>query len=121
MSQTTAAAPLDVHQPAIARATTPGEVIKAMVDDPLIKNAVLNAFVTLAGKSFVASRTVWVTILTPVIAALVTHFGLGFDEATCAEIATGLTTLAALVMRAVTTAPITSVLPVTAPAQAKVI
>lgn len=106
---------LDTPKPALVAASTPRDVIKALNDDPAVRSSVLNAFTTLAGTSFIGSKTVWVSILTPVIAALVAHFGLKLDEATTAEIAAGLTTLASLIMRAVTKQPITSVFPTTPP------
>jgi hypothetical protein len=111
MSATT----LDTTKPAIIAASTPRDVIVAMKNDPAIRSSVLNAFVTLAGTSFVGSRTVWVAVLTPIISALVAHFGFNLDEATSAEVAAGLTSLAGVVMRLVTKTPITSALPVAAP------
>lgn len=63
----------------------------------------------LSGKSLAQSKTVWVSILTPIIAALVTRYGLNWDAATVGEVATGLTTLAMILMRSITSTPITGV------------
>lgn len=64
----------------------------------------------LKGKSLAQSWTVYVVILTPVVSSLATHYGLGWDDATCGAVATVLTSLAAILMRTITSTPITGVI-----------
>ena len=95
--------------PAIVAASTTGDVIRAMIDDPAIRNTVLGAFQTVEGKSFVSSKTAWAAVLAPIISGFGAHFGLGIDEATSAEIAAGITSLVMLGMRCVTKTAITGI------------
>lgn len=63
----------------------------------------------LQGKALTQSWTVWVTILTPIVTGLATHYALGWDKDTCAEVAAGLTSLAAIIMRKISSTPITGI------------
>ena len=62
-------------------------------------------------KSAVGSKTIWVALLTPIIAGFGSKFGLGLDNQTCAAIAALLTAVAGTIMARISPTPITSFLP----------
>jgi hypothetical protein len=63
----------------------------------------------LAGKSLVGSWTVWVAILTPAIVWASGYYGFGFTGEQCSAVATVLTSLMMIIMRSITSSPITGV------------
>lgn len=63
----------------------------------------------LTGKALLASKTPWGTIAGGVVGWLVSHYGLGWDQATCDVVAGACVLLASYAMRYVTAAPITGV------------
>ena len=98
--------------PAIVAASTPNDVIRAMVDDRGLRNTVLQAFDALAAgdKSMLGTRTFWAAILTPIV-TIVGGRVFHLDNDTTMTIATALTSIAMIGMRAVTKTAVTSVLP----------
>lgn len=61
----------------------------------------------LTGKGLAQSKTVWISLLTPIISALVTHYGLGWDDATVGSVAMALTSIGVIIARCFTSVPIT--------------
>lgn len=109
MSDTTA----DTPKPAIIAASTQNDVIRTIANDPDLRSAVLAAFTGLMSgdKSLLGTRTFWAALITPIVGALAARYAVGLDGATVGAIATVLTSGAMIVMRTVTQAPVTSVLP----------
>lgn len=106
MSTTTLTTP----QPAITKANTPLDVVRAMENDPAIQSAILTGVkAVLANKAALRSKTLWVSILSPVVMAVFAHFGLTPDQATVADIVTTGMSVVMAGLRLVTTTPITSV------------
>lgn len=109
VSDTTA----DTPKPAIIAASTQNDVIRTIANDPDLRSAVLAAFTGLMSgdKSLLGTRTFWAALITPIVGALAARYAVGLDGATVGAIATVLTSGAMIVMRTVTQAPVTSVLP----------
>lgn len=78
----------------------PDLVQQASVYDPALAQA-------LTGKALLASKTVWGNVLSPVVAFVVTRYGLGWDPATCDLVTGGVLAAATLLFRAITNSPIT--------------
>lgn len=97
---------------AITVATSAMDVGNAMRADPDLTNAILAAagmLVQGSGKTLLTSMTFWASIFTPLVAFLVSYYGLHLDGATTGAITTVLTTVAMMVARVVTKQPITGV------------
>lgn len=107
----------EVAKPDIVQAASAGDIVRAAKVDPTLKADLLNGLLAaIKDKSLIGTRTFWVTLLTPAVSYVATRYvvpavGITLDEATCAEIATGLTVLASWAMRYVTKTPVASVLP----------
>lgn len=99
---------------AIVTATTPGDVIRAMTDNPELRGAVLSAFQGLLSgdKSMLQSKTFWAAILMPVLTGLVSYFGLNLDAQTIGVVVVLMSAAAAnmIAMRLVTKTPVTGII-----------
>lgn len=113
MSQTTN----NIPKPSIVAASTPNDVIGALLNDKGLMNTVLSGIGALAAgdKSLLGTKTFWAAILTPIVGALAARYAAGLDGATVGAITTVLTSAAMIAMRYVTKAPVTGIV---APASA---
>jgi hypothetical protein len=66
---------------------------------------------SLTEKSLLGSKTAWAPLITGGVSVLVSHYGLGWDDATTGEVSGILTYLVVLAVRCVTRSPIGSLLP----------
>jgi hypothetical protein len=67
----------DAVKPAIMAANTPNDVIKAMIDDPIIKTTILSAFPQI----LTAQKSPWGMLAGAVIGAGLTRLGVSADPA----------------------------------------
>lgn len=109
MSTTTAP---NVDNSAIVQASTPRDIVTAMVNDPGLRTAILSAFTGLltGDKSMLQSKTFWAAIITPIVGWLVTRYAIGLDPTTVGAIDTVLEMAAMVGMRAITNAPVTGII-----------
>lgn len=103
----------NIPKPAIVAASTPNDVISALLNDKSLMNTVLAGVGVLAqaNKSALHSKTLWVAVLGPIIAAAFAHFGVNPDAEVPVDIASALFGAVMFGMRLITKAPVTSVLP----------
>jgi uncharacterized membrane protein len=95
----------------IVTASSAADVVRAMIDDPAIKSSILNAFTTfLASKSALSSKTIWVAVLAPIILSITAHFGGTLQQAEAVDFANTVMGVAMIVMRLLTTTPISGVI-----------
>lgn len=101
----------DVAKPAIVAASTPNDVIRAMLADPSLTSTILSGVTGLLGgdKSMLQSKTFWAAIVTPIVATIVAHYFVGLDNATVGAIDTVLEMAAMIAMRWVTKTPVTGI------------
>lgn len=101
----------DVAKPAIVAASTPNDMIRAMLADPSLTSTILSGVTGLLGgdKSMLQSKTFWAAILTPIVGALAARYAAGLDGATVGAITTVLTSAAMIAMRWVTKTPVTGI------------
>ena len=64
---------------------------------------------SLTGKALLASKSPWGSLAGGIVGWLVSHYGLGWDQATCDLVAGACVLAASYVMRYITAAPITGV------------
>jgi hypothetical protein len=96
---------------------TPAPVVNSVVADArslpdLIKQADIIAPDLAAkwtGKSLIASKSPWGTLAGGIVGWAVSHYALGWDQATCSLVAGGFVLIASYAMRAITSLPITGV------------
>ena len=103
--------PNDVRKPAIIAAQTNNDVLRAIADDPNLRNAVVGAFgaILTGDKALFGTKTFWMAIFTPIVGALAARYLGGADPGTVGTVATVLTSAAMIGMRLVTKAPVTGV------------
>jgi hypothetical protein len=80
-----------------------------------LRTADPNLAAAITGKSLVASRTPGAILLTSGVTYLAGRYGLGWDADFCALVASGVLLAASYVMRAISSARITSILPKATP------
>ena len=107
MSETTTTTPT-ARDKLIARAhDVPSLIAAATVADPALARA-------LTGKALVASKSVYGPAVTAMVSLVVTRYGLGWDEPTCAMVSGMFILAASAAIRTFTKSPITGL--ITAPA-----
>lgn len=96
----------------VAAPTTPADRAVALAKDipSLIRQAAASDPDLAAkwkGKSLIASKTLWGTLITMGVSWAVTKWGLGWNSDTCAEVSGGLVMAATATLRSVSELPIT--------------
>lgn len=81
----------------------PSLIAAASAADPALAQA-------LTGKALVASKSVYGPAATAIVSLVVTHYGLGWDEGTCATVSGALILAVSAGLRTVTSSPITGLL-----------
>jgi len=102
-----------VDNPTVSKGTLIDKAVNAAKDLPSLITQFKAIDPTLAkqlqGKALIASKSVWVTLLTPAVTFLATKYGLGWDNDTIKDVAVGLTVAAATIMRYISVSPITGI------------
>ncbi len=107
----TTGAPTTVTDQVIAQAKDlPDLIQKASTFDPALA-------AKFTGQALLASRSPWGTLAGGIVAWLVSHYSLGWDDATCSMVAGAGVLVGAYVMRWVTKHPITGILRAATPAE----